>query len=94
MLTRTVTRKQLVKATMAIRILRHHRRERMHLAEHAALALGHRQTPGERGATVPVTNPKNAPLAVARFQNMPSRNVANSGALTKPRRLQQVHDVV
>ena len=36
-------------------------------------------------ATVPLTNPENAPCAVVRFQNMPSRNVANSGAFTKPK---------
>ncbi len=28
--------------------------------------------------------PTNAPCPVARFQNMPSRNVANKGALTNP----------
>ena len=31
-----------------------------------------------------MTRPKKAPWPVARRQNMPSRNVANSGALTKP----------
>ncbi len=35
-------------------------------------------------AAVPASSPKNAPWPVVRFQNMPSRNVANSGALTKP----------
>ncbi len=34
-------------------------------------------------ATVPLNRPQKAPCPVVRFQNMPSRNVANSGALTK-----------
>src|SRR5262249_31967929 len=33
-------------------------------------------------AAVPATRPANAPWPVARFQNMPSRNVASSGAFT------------
>src|SRR5207253_2541827 len=34
-------------------------------------------------ANVPANKPVNAPWPVVRFQNMPSRNVANRGALTK-----------
>ena len=33
---------------------------------------------------MPPNNPRNAPVPVQRFQNMPSRKVANSGAFTKP----------
>src|ERR1035438_8429887 len=33
---------------------------------------------------VPRENPAKAPCAVARFQNMPSRKVANNGAFTQP----------
>ena len=33
---------------------------------------------------MPPNKPKNAPVLVVRFQNMPSRNVANTGAFTKP----------
>src|SRR2546423_1076651 len=33
-------------------------------------------------ATSPVNSPQNAPFAVERFQNMPSKKVANSGAFT------------
>ena len=33
---------------------------------------------------MPPSRPKKAPWLVVRFQNMPNRNVANSGALTKP----------
>jgi len=45
--------------------------------------------PGERevqcAAEVPKTSPLNAPCPVDRFQNIPNRNVAKSGALTKPK---------
>ena len=34
---------------------------------------------------VPPSRPKKAPWAVVRFQNMPSRKVAKSGAFTKPK---------
>ena len=46
-------------------------------------------------AAIPETRPKNAPSAVARFQNMPSRNVARSGRVDEREdELEQVHDVV
>ncbi len=33
---------------------------------------------------MPPNKPRNAPVPVVRFQNMPSRNVAKIGAFTKP----------
>ncbi len=36
-------------------------------------------------ASVPQTNPQNAPWPVVRFQNIPSKNVANSGPFTNPK---------
>ena len=33
---------------------------------------------------MPPSKPKKAPVPVRALQNMPSRNVANSGAFTKP----------
>ena len=44
---------------------------------------------------VPASKPVKAAWPVVRFQNMPSRKVANSGALTKrENELQEVHHVV
>ena len=34
---------------------------------------------------IPRNRPRNAPVAVVRFQNMPRRNVAKSGAFTNPK---------
>ena len=48
-------------------------------------ALGESRSPWKIAApSVPPSRPQNAPWPVARLQNMPSRNVANSGAFTNP----------
>ena len=67
-------------------VLRHLRREGVEIGDPAALAFGgggrERQDGGERCRAI---SPAKAPWAVVRFQNMPSRNVANSGAFTQPK---------
>jgi hypothetical protein len=76
-------------------VLCHLRRKIVHVGDPAAFAFRHRQSVSERRGVVPESRPTNAPCPVARFQNMPSRNVAKQRRVDEAEdQLQEIHDVV